>query len=806
VIGHENTKTRNKPCCTGVVLSCFRGYSPPACVAARLWPIAAFICLAVAPLRAQLSAGELRVSVVDATGLGLAAAGTLVSDGSQTDRRFETAADGRFTFDRLPFGIYRLTLSSPGFATRTELIEVRSPRPREVRLVLDVAALSTSVDVTEQSTLVDAHRTGVAYGVGTQQLREQQSAVPGRELLDLVNLQPGWLVESNGVLHPRGSEYQTLVVVDGMPMEDNRSPAFAPELPDAEIEAVNVITGTFPAEYGRKLGGVVDVTTSKDVRRGFHGSAEMGAGSFGTGTAFASGGYGWNRRALMVSAGTSRTDRYLDPPTTSNASNSGTLGGVSVSFDQHATARDRIQAGWRHSQASFQVPDDLEQEAAGQRQDRSTREHSGQVAWSHVFSPRLLLNVRAAGTHLSADLWSNAQAVPVAVFQQRGFARGYTNASLSAEAGRHEIKIGGDLLFTPVHEALQYHITDASFFDPQTPVDFTFADRQSDREQALFAQDTIRLGNLTASAGLRWDRYAFVVDDSAFSPRLGIAWYWPAADLVLRASYDRAFQTPAMENLLLASSSQLDSLNPELLRIAVPPSRGNYVEAGVSVAIAKSARLDATAYRRTFRNYADDDVFLNTGISFPIAFEGAAIRGLDLKLTLPRWRGVTAFAAYSNLRGHAELPVAGGLFLGSDAAGALDATDRIPVTQDQRHTARARVRYQVHSRAWTAALVKYGSGLPVELEEDVALEELAAHYGQAIVDRVDVARERLRQTFAIDWAAGVELWRRDRRRLEMRAELANLMDRLNVVNFAGLFSGTALAPPRSASVRLRLDF
>ena len=64
-------------------------------------------------------------------------------------------------------------------------------------------------------------------------------------------------------------------------MDDNRSPAFAPELPDAEVEAVHVITGTFPAEYGRKLGGVVDVTTSKDVRRGFHGTAETGRAASG---------------------------------------------------------------------------------------------------------------------------------------------------------------------------------------------------------------------------------------------------------------------------------------------------------------------------------------------------------------------------------------------------------------------------------------------------------------------------------------------------------------------------------------------
>ena len=116
------------------------------------------------------------------------------------------------------------------------------------------------------------------------------------------------------------------------------------------------------------------------------------------------------------------------------------------------------------------------------------------------------------------------------------------------------------------------------------------------------------------------------------------------------------------------------------------------------------------------------------------------------------------------------------------------------------------MRYQLHPRIWTAGLVKSGSGLPVEFEGDVNLDELEEHSGADVVSRVDVERERLHPTFAIDWAAGVEVWRRASRRLELRAEVANLTDRLNVVNFAGLFSGTAVAPPRSASVRLRFDF
>ena len=145
---------------------------------------------------------------------------------------------------------------------------------------------------------------------------------------------------------------------------------------------------------------------------------------------------------------------------------------------------------------------------------------------------------------------------------------------VSAQAGVHEIKIGGDIAHAPVHEALQYRVTDASAFSPGTPSIFSFADRQSDTEQALFVQDTMRLGSLTASVGIRGDRYAFVVNDSAISPRLGLAWATPSSYLVLRLSYDRAFQTPAMENLLLASSPQVDQLNPRILRLPVPPSRG----------------------------------------------------------------------------------------------------------------------------------------------------------------------------------------------------------------------------------------
>ena len=95
----------------------------------------------------------------------------------------------------------------------------------------------------------------------------------------------------------------------------------------------------------------------------------------------------------------------------------------------------------------------------------------------------------------------------------------------------------------------------------------------------------MRIGPWTLNAGLRWDRYRLAVSDSALSPRFAAAWSWPAADLVVRASYDRAFQTPAIENLLIASSEAVETLGSEVLRLPVPPSRGDFYEAGISKAI-----------------------------------------------------------------------------------------------------------------------------------------------------------------------------------------------------------------------------
>ena len=764
---------------------------------------AAALVLALAQF-AGSNTGELRLTVRDPSGLPVQCAVELTSAATEVRQDLQTDAQGRVAAKRLPFGTYRLAVVRDGFAPFVEVIEVRTALPTDHHVTLALAAVQTQITVSADDTLLDLHQPAPVRRLGADALQERATALPGRGIVDLVNTQPGWLLEANGILHPRGSEYQTQYVVDGLPLTDNRSPAFAPEIDADDVHGMNILTGGYPAEYGRKLGGVIEIATAGQARRGFHGSAGASAGSFATRSGDAAAEYGWPRTTLSVTAGLAATDRYLDPPVEENATNRGTTSHAALHLEHDATDADRIGVIVRRGAAHFLVPNERVQEEAGQRQDRESKETAAQFSYQHIASAALLFDVRGMARDLAARLWSNAAATPVAAQQDRGFSDFYAKAALSGHAGVHEWKAGGDVAGGTVRESFSYRITDPRAFDAGTPLTFDFADRRPDREESLFAQNQIRWRRWTVNAGLRWDHYRLATEDSAVSPRLGVAWSWPAADLVLRGSYDRAFQTPAVENLLLTSSPAVDTLSDNVVRVPVPPSRGDFYEIGASKAFGATIRLDATYFDRRTRDFADDDLLLNTGVSFPIAFRRAEITGTEVKLDVVRWKALAGSISYAHMRGVGELPITGGLFLGDEAAARLTATDRFPVTQDQRHTLRGRVRYRPAPSAWIALAGSYGSGLPVEFagERDDAI----AQYGERIVDRVDFDSGRVRPSWSIDASGSVVLIKTAARALRVQADARNLTNRLNVINFAGLFSGTAVGPPRSLAIRLRADF
>ncbi len=177
-------------------------------------------------------------------------------------------------------------------------------------------------------------------------------------------------------------------------------------------------------------------------------------------------------------------------------------------------------------------------------------------------------------------------------------------------------------------------------------------------------QDLIHLGNWTINAGLRWDHYQLLLNKQAVDPRFSISRYLHSVDLIFHFSYDRVFQTPSFENILLSSSTAAAGLQTGTLQLPVQPSDGNYYEAGLTKAFFKNLRLGANYFRRDVNNYADDNQIENTTISFPIAFQKAIIYGAEGKIDVPDWHRFSGFLSYSWTVGNAFFPVTGGLFLG----------------------------------------------------------------------------------------------------------------------------------------------
>jgi TonB-dependent Receptor Plug Domain len=757
------------------------------------------------PLFCQSNSGELRMRVVDPANLGVKTIVQITSQANQYRSTLATSEQGSLDVQRLPYGIYQLDIQQPGFASLSQSVEIRSSIPMEYTIRLHLPSVDESVTVTAPNTLIDPDRAGAVSQIGSDLIEHRLGSIPGRSLQDLVNSQPGWLYEGNAVLHPRGSEYQTQFVVDGVPLTDNRSPSFGPAIDADDVQSLSIYTAGIPAEYGRKMGGVVEVNTLQASQRGWHGQLGLSGGSFDSAGTSAQGQDAWGKNTFGASASGSTTDHYLNPVVPQNYSNTGTLGDFSAHYERDLTSKDRFRFIVRHELSRYDIPNEQVQQAAGQRQTTDNIETMGIASYQHTFSSHADADFRAMARDNGNDFYSNPESTPIRLSQHNDFREAYFKATTTIDRGRSEWKWGVESDNTDLHESFNYRITDPAQFDVGTPLGFGFRQSRPDLEQSAFVQDQIRVQNWSINAGLRWDHYQLLLNRQAVEPRFAISRYFPSADLVAHFSYDRVFQTPSFENILLSSSTAVEALDPSFLRLPIEPSEGNYYEAGLTKVFARNLKLDANYFRRLVANYADDDQIDNTSISYPIAFRKAVIYGAEAKLDLPDWHRFSGFLSYSYTLGNVWLPVTGGLFLGGDATQAeSQLTGHFPDSQDQRNTLRGRIRYQVKARFWLAGGMQYDSGLPFEF--DGAPSQVLLEYGQPVLNRINFARGRIYPSFQINASAGADIYKSDRFRCRFQVDGQNLTNILEVVDFGGLFSGNAIGPSRSFAMRLTTSF
>ena len=117
---------------------------------------------------------------------------------------------------------------------------------------------------------------------------------------------------------------------------------------------------------------------------------------------------------------------------------------------------------------------------------------------------------------------------------------------------------------------------------------------------------------------------------------------------------------------------------------------------------------------------------------------------------------------------------------------------------------RARIRYQIASRLWIAVGSDYNSGLP--FQPDLTPQQYATEYGQVVINHLNFNRGRISPYLTENASLGVDLYKHEKRSVRLQADAQNLSNKLEVIDFGGLFSGNAIGPSRQYTFRLVTTF
>jgi len=169
-----------------------------------------------------------------------------------------TNLEGEYIILMIPPGIYSVRSSMIGYKSlRYEEVKVSIDLTTKLNFSLEPTILEAGEEVTivAERPLVQMDLTSTSSVVGSDVIRN----LPVDQFEDVVNLQAG-VVEG----HFRGGRSsEVMYMIDGIPVNDVYSGSYAFQVENSAIAELEVISGTFNAEYGQAMSGVVNIVTKE---------------------------------------------------------------------------------------------------------------------------------------------------------------------------------------------------------------------------------------------------------------------------------------------------------------------------------------------------------------------------------------------------------------------------------------------------------------------------------------------------------------------------------------------------------------
>src|SRR5262249_42027882 len=623
-------------------------------------------------------------------------------------RTATTDATGKYVFGNLPPNAYHITVEAQGFQTLEHVLDVRTDGPIPLDLTLAVGA-TTAVEVVGHTEDLLERDPTAHTDIDQALIARLPLETSSSGLNQIVTMaSPGVVSDSNGFFHPVGDHAQTQFSIDNQPITDQQSRLYSNQLSQDAVQSMEVITGVAPAEYGDKSSLVVHIVTKSGLDQAKPtGSASFGYGSFTSPTGDVNIGVGSHQLGNFLSVSALKTDRFLDPPEFKALHDTGHHTSLFDRLDYHPSERDTIHLNVQVANSSFDVPNTYDTIVQNQHQGITTFNIA--PGYSRVTGSSMLFTANGfvRRDHViyspSANIFDDT---PATVSQDRTLQNTGVKADLSITAGMHNLKFGGTVAATQLHERFTFGITD--------PTDSAFADEKGDldpalapfdltnggsplaydqsftiKQQSAYVQDDIKAGHASFKLGLRLDHYDGLTSATEVQPRVGVSYAVLGSGTVLRASYGRTMETPYNENLLLSAGYGLNGLFGESQ--PVPPGTRHQVEIGVQQGLGRWVVVDFGYFNKRTENGYDFGVLFNTPIAFPVAWDHSRIDGFTGRINLVEHHGFSAFVVMAHTNAIYSPPGVGGI-LAEQPEGAFR------IDHDQKFNATTNLQYLFDKR------------------------------------------------------------------------------------------------------------
>jgi hypothetical protein len=239
--------------------------------------------------------GALTGKITDGTGAGVPNAVIIITDSSNRSQRIVTSVDGSFSVANLSPGTYRVEVESNGFRRAgARTIEITTDRPSQVEVTIDETTVSAGqsgvAEIRAVSPTLQTDSAEVSRSYGTRTIRSLP--VLDRQAQELIGLMPGIsppTVSNDRILDPQRTRtfnvngqpsFANIDHQDGSQNTEAVTRQVSRVTPNEAIEALNVRTSNYNAEYGFAGGSWSNVVTRPGTNA-VHGSLfEFNSNSF----------------------------------------------------------------------------------------------------------------------------------------------------------------------------------------------------------------------------------------------------------------------------------------------------------------------------------------------------------------------------------------------------------------------------------------------------------------------------------------------------------------------------------------------